>query len=61
MRRMRAAGVRFTPRKGTSHYRIEYKGRISTFPRHDRDDMDPRLIKTICRQIGFDWRKILKS
>ena len=59
LKRLKKAGVEVTTRKGTSHLKLTYKGRESTFAYHGGRDVPPTLIKTLCKQLGLDPTQVL--
>lgn len=59
MRRMKAMGAVFTPRRGTGHFTVSYRGRETTFPVHPSKELNPNFARDICKQIGLDARLVL--
>ena len=60
VRRLRRAGVEVRARpSGTGHWVARFQGKQAPVPMHGDTDLGPEFIKTICKQLGIDPRRVL--
>lgn len=51
LKELRSKGVEI--RNGTNHYKLTYKGRMTTMLRHPAKEMSNVLVKNILKQLGI--------
>ena len=60
IRRLRRAGVQIDTKRGKGgHIRLSYQGCSTVLPVHGDTDLAPEFLRTICKQLGIDWRKVI--
>ncbi len=59
-RKLRRAGVHIDTKRGKGgHVRLSYRGRSTVLPVHGDTDLAPEFLRSICKQLGIDWRKVI--